>query len=53
MMNLSLKRLESPGNLEARWGGEWGHPPGDRVGWEGIVGCEAVIRRFMGMGSEI
>ena len=32
MMHLALKRLEVPGSLEVRWGGEWGweHPHGDR-----------------------
>jgi hypothetical protein len=30
MMFLALKRLEAPGNLEVRWGREWGHPHGDR-----------------------
>jgi hypothetical protein len=24
MMHLTLKRLEAPGSLEVRWGGEWG-----------------------------
>jgi hypothetical protein len=30
MMHLTLKRLEAPWSLEVRWGGEWGHPHGDR-----------------------
>jgi hypothetical protein len=30
MMHLALKRLEAPEILEVRWGGEWGHPLGDR-----------------------
>ena len=29
MMHLTLKRLEAPGSLEVRWGGDWGHPRGD------------------------
>jgi hypothetical protein len=33
-MHLTLKRLEAPGSLEARWGGGWGHPRGDRGGEE-------------------
>jgi hypothetical protein len=53
MMNLTLKRLEAPGSLEVRWGGEWGHPYGDRMGWGGGVGCGA-IRVWMGeMGNGI
>jgi hypothetical protein len=39
MIHLNLKRLEAPGSLEARWGGGWGHPSGDGVGWGGGVGC--------------
>jgi hypothetical protein len=27
---MHLKRLEVTGSLEIRWGGEWGHPHGDR-----------------------
>jgi hypothetical protein len=45
MMHLTLKRLEASGNLEVRWGGEWGHPHGDwglrrryRIGGMGTVG---------------
>jgi len=34
MMYLTFKRLEAPGSLEVRWGGEWGHPRGDGVGQE-------------------
>ena len=33
MMHLTLKRLEAPGSLEVRWGGEWRYPRGD--GWDG------------------
>ena len=40
-MQLTLKRLETPGSLEVRWGGGWGHPCGDRVGWGTGVECEA------------
>ena len=29
MMHLTLKRLEAPGSLEVRWGGEWGHAHGN------------------------
>jgi hypothetical protein len=42
MMHLTLKRLEAPGSLEVRWGGEWGHPHGGGVGWGGDVGCGTV-----------
>jgi hypothetical protein len=35
MMHLTLKRLKGPGVLEVRWGGGWGCPPGDGVGWAG------------------
>jgi hypothetical protein len=31
MMHQTVKRLEHPGSLEVMWGGEWGHPHGDRV----------------------
>jgi hypothetical protein len=31
MMHLTFKRLEALGSIEVRWGGGWGHPPGDRV----------------------
>ena len=31
MMHLTLKRLEASGSLEARYGGGWRHPHGDRV----------------------
>jgi hypothetical protein len=44
MKHLTLKRLEAPGNLEVRWGGGWGHPDGDGVGWGGGVGCGSVGR---------
>ena len=47
MMHLTLKRLETPGSLEVRWGGGWGHPRGDRVGWGRGVGC-GTVRGFMG-----
>jgi hypothetical protein len=30
MMHLTFKRLETPGSLEVRWGGVWGHPHGER-----------------------
>ena len=49
MMHLTLKRLEAPGSLEVRWGGGWGHPRGDGVGWEGDVGCGA-LGAWMGVG---
>jgi hypothetical protein len=32
MMHLTLKRLEASGSLEARYGGGWRHPHGDRIG---------------------
>ena len=51
MMHLTLKRLEAPGSLEVRWGGEWGHPHRDRIGWEGVVRCRAV-GGWMGRGRE-
>jgi hypothetical protein len=35
MTHLTLKRLEAPGSLEVRRGGEWGHPQGDGVGGGG------------------
>jgi hypothetical protein len=52
MMHLTLKRLEAPGSLEIRWGGGWGHPPGDWVGWGGGVGCGA-DKGWMGTGNGI
>ena len=42
MKHLTLKRLEAPGSLEVRWGGGWGHPCEDEVGWGVHVGCGAV-----------
>jgi hypothetical protein len=33
MVHLTLKRLESPGSLEVRWGGRRGHPRGYGVGF--------------------
>jgi hypothetical protein len=30
IMHLTLKRLQSSGSLEVRWGWGWGHPCGDR-----------------------
>jgi hypothetical protein len=47
MMHLTFKRLMVPGSLEVRWGGVWGHPSEDEVGWGGGVGCGAV-RGWMG-----
>ena len=41
-MHLALKRLETPGSLEVRWGGGWRNPHRDRVGLRGVVGCGAV-----------
>jgi hypothetical protein len=32
MMHLTLKRLETPGNLEVRWGRGWGHSSGNGGG---------------------
>jgi hypothetical protein len=40
MMHLMLKRLEAPGSLEVRWGGEWGHPHGDRWGGKEVWDVE-------------
>jgi hypothetical protein len=51
MKHLTLKRLQAPGSLDVRWGGEWEHPHGDRVGWGGAVGCGAV-RGWMWKGGE-
>jgi hypothetical protein len=52
MIHLTLKRLEAAGSLEVRrWGGMWGHPPGDVAGWGGGVGYGAV-GGWMGMGKE-
>jgi hypothetical protein len=36
-MQLTLKRLETPGSLEVCWDGNegWGHPIGDK-GWEEV-----------------
>jgi hypothetical protein len=51
MMHPTLKRLEASGSLEVRWGGGWGHPCGDGVGWGGGVGWGAV-GRWMGRGKE-
>jgi hypothetical protein len=42
MKHLTLKILEAPGHLEVRWSDGWGHPRGDRVGWEGGVEWKAV-----------
>jgi hypothetical protein len=36
MMHLTLTKLETPGSLEIRWGGRWGHPRGDREGEEEV-----------------
>ena len=47
MIHLTLNRLEGPGCLEIRWGGEcWGgeHPRGDRGLGEGM-GCGTVSRK--------
>jgi hypothetical protein len=41
MRYITLKRLEAPGSLKIKWGGGWGHPSVDRVGWEGYVGYGA------------
>jgi hypothetical protein len=41
MMYLTLKRLESPGNLEVCWGWGGGHLHGDR-GWGGGMECGTV-----------
>jgi hypothetical protein len=50
MMHLMLKRLEAPGSLEVRWGGRWGHPCGDVVGWGEGVGC-GIDGGWMGCGE--
>ena len=52
MMHLTLKRPEAPGSLEVRWGGGWGHPRGDGVGWGGGVGCGAIGGWMGGLGKE-
>jgi hypothetical protein len=52
MTHLTLKKLEAPGSLEVRWGGEWGHPCRDGVGWGGCVECGAV-GGWMGVGNGI
>jgi hypothetical protein len=36
MMYFTLKGQESLWSLEVRWGGEWGHPWGDRRVGRGI-----------------
>jgi hypothetical protein len=52
-MHLTLKRLEGPGSSEVKWGWEWGHPCGDRVGWQIDVGLEQMkYRRGEGKGME-
>jgi hypothetical protein len=38
-------------SLEVRWGGEWGHPCGNELGWGGSVGCGA-IGGWRGQGME-
>jgi hypothetical protein len=43
LKHLTLKRLEAPGSLKVRWGGEWGHPRGDR-------GCGEDVRDSGGRG---
>ena len=53
MMHLALKRLEVPGCLDVRCGGECGHPCREGVGWRGGVGCGAdgvVVWRGEGKG---
>jgi hypothetical protein len=56
MMHLTLKRLETSGSLEVRWGVGWRHPHGNRwVGrryrmWnsrrvdEGAIKCDHICR---------
>jgi hypothetical protein len=41
MMDLTLKRLEAPGNLEVRWG-VGGDIPVDTGVWGGGMGCGTV-----------
>jgi hypothetical protein len=53
MKYLTLKRLEIPESLELRWGGGWGHPSGDGVGWGGGVGCEQLEGGWEGVGNGI
>jgi hypothetical protein len=40
MIHITLKRLETPGSLEDRWGGGRGHPHGVGVGGGGGVDVE-------------